>query len=217
MSNCHEVVGDWHIEWYKAEGPLLFNGLAAMDCPLCGQPVGFHRGKIGTAPPGVPLVRRYAGKAAEWAPLGAKYAGGTLKGYVSTAGPGSQYANYWTPQQVQQADSEERAKDAGAVTMAILTVAETQFLDVFLHEATTSPFFSGPATKALYALGVEYRDISYLAWAYQRDVPPTAFGWGHSADVAPPLPWTNREAVLRRNQELKRMWEQERKAVGSPF
>src|SRR5205823_12329045 len=98
--------------------------------------------------------------------------------------------------------------------MTILTPAEKQFLDVFLHESTTSPFFSGPATKALYALGVEYRDISYLAWAYDREVARTSFGWGHSADEAPPLPWTTREAVLRRNQETKRIWEAERQADG---
>src|SRR5438876_348277 len=67
---------------------------------LCGQPVGFQQGKIGPAPPGVPLVRRYVDSAAGWAPLGAKYAGGTLHGYISTPGPGSQYANYWTPQEV---------------------------------------------------------------------------------------------------------------------
>jgi hypothetical protein len=100
--------------------------------------------------------------------------------------------------------------------MTILTPAEKEFPDVFFHEATTSPFFNGPATKALYALGVEYRDLSYLAWAYQCEVPRTSFEWGHSADVAPPLPWTTREAVLRRNQEIKRLWEQERKAVGAP-
>jgi len=84
-----------------------------MDCPLCGQPVGFQQGKIGPAPPGIPLVRRYAGKAAEWALLGAMYAGGTLQGYISTAGPGSQYANYWTPQEVQQADSNQQRKQQG--------------------------------------------------------------------------------------------------------
>ena len=100
--------------------------------------------------------------------------------------------------------------------MTILTPAEKEFLDVFLHEATTSPFFSGPATKALYALGVEYRDISYIAWAYDREVPRARFEWGHSADVAPPLPWTTGEAVLRRNQEIKLICEQERKAVGAP-
>ena len=111
--NCYQKVEDWHVEWYKTEGPALYKGLAALDCPLCGQLVGFQRGRIGPAPPGVSLVRRYADRAAEWAPLGAKYAGGTLQGYISTPGPGSQYANYWTPQEVQQADSYEEAKKQG--------------------------------------------------------------------------------------------------------
>ncbi len=100
--------------------------------------------------------------------------------------------------------------------MAILTPGEKEFLDVFLHEATTEPFFRGPATKALYAIGVEYRDISYIAWAYNREVPRTSFEWGHAADVAPPLPWTDREAVLRRNKEIQRIWDEQRKPVGAP-
>src|SRR5712691_11514593 len=93
--------------------------------------------------------------------------------------------------------------------MSILTPQEKSFLDVFLHEATTSPF-TGPATKALHQIGVEYSDISYIAWAYNREVPRTSYEWGHSADVAPPLPWTDREAVLRRNEEIQRIWEQRR-------
>jgi hypothetical protein len=100
--------------------------------------------------------------------------------------------------------------------MPILTPQERDFLDVFLHEATTSPFFNGPASKALDALGVEYRDISYLAWAYEQDVPRTTFEWGHAAAAAPPLPWPTREAVLRRNQEIQRIWEQARKPVDAP-
>jgi hypothetical protein len=100
--------------------------------------------------------------------------------------------------------------------MTILTQAEKQFLDVFLHEATTSPFFSGPATKALNAIGVEYSDISYIAWAYEQDVPRTGFELGHSADVAPPLPWSTRESALQRNQEIQRIWQQKRKTVGRP-
>ncbi len=111
--NCHQKVEDWHVEWYKTEGPALFKGFLAMDCPLCGQAVGFQQGKIGPAPPGVPLVKRDADKAAEWAPLGAKYAGGTLQGYISRVGPGSQYANYWTRQEVQQADSRQQKKKQG--------------------------------------------------------------------------------------------------------
>jgi hypothetical protein len=93
--------------------------------------------------------------------------------------------------------------------MSILTSTEKKFLDVFLHEATTEPFFRGPATKALHAIGVEYRDISFLAWAYNREFPPTEFGWGHAAEIAPPLPWATREAVLRRDEEIKRLWEKE--------
>jgi hypothetical protein len=99
--------------------------------------------------------------------------------------------------------------------MPILTPEEKEFLDVFLHEATTSPFFNGPATTALYAIGVEYKDISYIAWAYNREVPRNSFEWGRSADQAPPLPWKTREDVLRRNEEIQHIWEQERKPVGS--
>src|SRR5437660_9948440 len=94
--NCHLMVEDWHIEWYKTDGSSLVKGLAAMDCPVCGVPVGLLRGIIGPAPPGVPLVRRYVDKAAEWAASQAVSVGGTLQGYLSSAGAGTQYANYWT-------------------------------------------------------------------------------------------------------------------------
>jgi hypothetical protein len=99
--------------------------------------------------------------------------------------------------------------------MSIITPQEKSFLDVFLHEATTSPF-TGPATKALHQIGVEYGDISYIAWAYEQDVPRTSFEWGHAADVAPSLPWTNRESALRRNMEIQRIWERQRKPVATP-
>ena len=111
--NCHHNVEDWHVEWYKTEGPTLYQGRAAMDCPLCGQPVGFQQGKIGPAPSGVPLVRRHADKAAEWAASQAVLAGATLLGYTTAAGAGSQYANYWTFQELRQADADERAKKRG--------------------------------------------------------------------------------------------------------
>ena len=96
----------------------------------------------------------------------------------------------------------------------ILTSEEKQFLDEFLHEATSSPFFNGPATKVLYGIGVEYRDISYIAWAYHQEVPMASFGWGHAADVAPPLPWPNRQSVLQRNNEIRRIWEQRHQRAG---
>jgi hypothetical protein len=91
--------------------------------------------------------------------------------------------------------------------MRLLTPEENRFLDVFLHEATTAPF-TGSATKALHAIGVEYGDITYLAWAYEHEVPRTGFTVGHASDVAPPLPWPNRQSARGRNQELQRIWEQ---------
>lgn len=94
--------------------------------------------------------------------------------------------------------------------MRLLTPEEKSFLDVFLHEATTAPF-TGPATKALHKIGVEYGDILYIAWAYEQEVPRTSFAVGHAADVAPPLPWSIRESALRRNEEIQRIWEQDRK------
>jgi hypothetical protein len=93
--------------------------------------------------------------------------------------------------------------------MTLLNSKETRFLGVFLHEATTAPF-TGPATKALHGIDLEYGDISYLAWAYEQDVPRTGFAIGHAADVAPPVPWPNRHLALERNQEIERVWRQRR-------
>jgi hypothetical protein len=95
--------------------------------------------------------------------------------------------------------------------MTILTPAKKSFLDVFLHEATTAPF-TGPATEALHKIGVEYGDISRVAWTYEQEVPRNRFEWGHPADVVPPLPWANRESALLRDQEIHGIWEEERKS-----
>ena len=91
--------------------------------------------------------------------------------------------------------------------MRLLTPDENRFLDVFLHEATTAPF-TGPATKALHKNGLEYGDISYIAWAYEQEVPRTGFAVGYAADMVPPLPWPNRQSALRRNEEIQRVWQQ---------
>jgi hypothetical protein len=99
--------------------------------------------------------------------------------------------------------------------MSILTAKEKTFLDVFLHEATTSPF-RGPATEALHRLGVEYGDILYLAWAYEQDVPRTSYEWGHAAEAAPPVPWTSRDSALRRNMEIRQFCERQRERLTTP-
>ncbi len=90
--------------------------------------------------------------------------------------------------------------------MRLLTPLENRFLEVFLHEATTAPF-TGPATTALHKIGVEYGDISHIAWAYEQEVPRTDFAVGHAAATAPPLPWPSRLAALRRNEEIQQIWE----------
>jgi hypothetical protein len=100
--------------------------------------------------------------------------------------------------------------------MRLLTAEEKPFLDVFLHEATTPPF-TGPATKALHKIGVEYGDISYIAWAYEQEVPRTSFAVGHAADVAPPLPWPDRQSALRRDQEIRQIWEQRQQSGRGAF
>lgn len=99
--------------------------------------------------------------------------------------------------------------------MTMLTPEEKRFLDVFLHEATTSPF-TGPATQALHKIGLEYGDISYVAWAYEQDVPRANFEIGHPAMEAPPLPWPTRAVALDRNAEMQHWWEKSRTPVGTP-
>ena len=92
---------------------MLYQGLVALDCPLCRQPVGFQGGKMGPAPPGVPHITRHVDQAAQWAASQAISAGGTLQGYTSVAGAGAQYAAYWTQQEVRHADEHQRAKRGG--------------------------------------------------------------------------------------------------------
>ena len=40
-----------------------------------------------------------------------------------------------------------------------------------------------------------------LQWAYRHTQPPTSPSIGNASQLAPPLPWTNREAVLRQTQK----------------
>jgi hypothetical protein len=89
----------------------------------------------------------------------------------------------------------------------ILTRDEISFLDVYCHEGTEPPF-GGPATDAMRGLGVHSGDTLNLQWAYLRDKPPTGPVIGNAGDIAPPLPWPNREAVLRRDAEIRALREE---------
>ncbi len=84
----------------------------------------------------------------------------------------------------------------------ILTCEELSFLDVYCHEGTELPF-GGPATDAMTSIEVQNGDTLNIQWAYLRDKPPTSATIGKPSKVAPPLPWANREAVLRRDAEIR--------------
>lgn len=84
----------------------------------------------------------------------------------------------------------------------ILTREEIAFLDVYCHEGTEPPF-CGPATDVMARLGVQNGDTLNLQWAYLRDKPPTSPVIGHSSEIAPPLPWADRETVLQRDAEIQ--------------
>jgi hypothetical protein len=84
----------------------------------------------------------------------------------------------------------------------ILTRKEIAFLDVYCHEGTEAPF-GGPATDALRSIAVQNGDTLNLQWAYLRDQPPAGPVIGLAGKDAPPLPWADREAVLRRDAEIQ--------------
>jgi hypothetical protein len=89
----------------------------------------------------------------------------------------------------------------------ILTDEEISFLDVYCHEGTERPF-GGPATDVMTSIAVQSGDTLNLQWAYLRDKPPTGPIIGNASKVTPPLPWANREAVLRREAEIATIREQ---------
>ena len=88
----------------------------------------------------------------------------------------------------------------------ILTKEEIFFLDVYCHEGTERPF-GGPATDVMKSIAVQDGDTLNLQWAYLRDKPPLGPIIGNARKVAPPLPWADREAVLRRDAEIGKIRE----------
>jgi hypothetical protein len=93
----------------------------------------------------------------------------------------------------------------------ILTREEISFLDVYCYEGTEPPF-GGPATDVMRSIGVQNGDTLNLQWAYLRDKPPTSPTIGKPSKVAPSLPWANREAVLRRDAEIRALREEMQRA-----
>lgn len=109
---CGCLVPDWHWEWHTEPGyGDIYRGSAGMECPVCGALVMFAGASalLTSPPPGsqVRRVRRDVTKAAVWSKW--SNAGMPLSDYLTTA-PGQLYANYWTSDEVQQADQQAAAQ-----------------------------------------------------------------------------------------------------------
>jgi hypothetical protein len=96
----------------------------------------------------------------------------------------------------------------------ILTREEIALLDVYCREGTEPPF-GGPATDVMRSIGVQDGDTLNLQWAYLHGQPPTGPAIGRAGKVASPLPWANREAVLRRDAEIRAIREERQRARSS--
>jgi hypothetical protein len=86
----------------------IYTGQAAMDCPLCRQAVLWVKSRAIAAPPSghpLPVFQRSATIAAQWVPIReAPFV--HLAGYLANHPAGQQYRAYWTPSEVQQADTQ---------------------------------------------------------------------------------------------------------------
>src|SRR6266403_1836059 len=87
--------------------------------------------------------------------------------------------------------------------MFLLTDREREFLTAFVHEATTDPF-KGPATEELHRRDIYYSDLPHLLAAYYRDNPGDQEGFGDKhLSTAPPSPWADRDAAVRRDRQVE--------------
>jgi hypothetical protein len=107
--HCGELILDWHNEWYDGEQRrTIYSGQAAMDCPLCRQPVLWFESRRIAAPPAnaqVPVYHRSAIIASQWVPIREPTCA-NLAGYIVHHPAGQQYSSYWPHSEVQQADQQ---------------------------------------------------------------------------------------------------------------
>jgi hypothetical protein len=107
--HCGQLIFDWHNEWYEGEQRrAIYNGHAAMDCPLCRGAVLWFQSRDIAAPPvdaQVEVDHRSVLIAAQWVPI-REATCGDLAGYIANHPAGQQYAGYWQPGEVQQADQQ---------------------------------------------------------------------------------------------------------------
>jgi hypothetical protein len=107
---CGAVVHDWHTEWTDpVHGSDFYKGLRAIDCPLCGGWVLYKMQKIQAVPAGdkPQRTRRLPLQAARWAKSQSRH--GRLRDYLDQSPPGRQYRDYFTDQEIQDADADAQA------------------------------------------------------------------------------------------------------------
>ena len=104
---CGQLVQDWHNGWYDlVQRRAIYRGQAAMDCPLCRQPVLWFQSRDLAAPASsvhMQTYKRSANLAAQWVPI-REATFGNLHGYIGNHPAGQQYGGYWQTSEIQQAD-----------------------------------------------------------------------------------------------------------------
>jgi hypothetical protein len=195
--HCGVLIMDWHNEWYEgAQRRAIYSGQAAMDCPLCRQAVFWFQSRDRSAADECPS----AGLSA----LGnhSRSMGSHSRACLwQSGGLHRQSSGGATVCRLLAAWRSPTGRSTGEQTM-ILTREEISFLDVYCHEGTERPF-GGPATNVMTSIGVHNADTLNLQWAYLRDKPPSGPMVGNASKITPPLPWANREAVVRRDAEIR--------------
>lgn len=86
----------------------MYNGQAAMDCPLCRQGVLWFESRDLVVVPmnaQVSVHERSILLAAQWVPI-REPSSNNLAGYVATHPAGQQYSGYWQAGEIQRADQQ---------------------------------------------------------------------------------------------------------------
>jgi hypothetical protein len=179
--NCHRQVADWHLERYKTEGQPCTEGRRA-GLPVMSAAGRVPGGKIGP-PPAVPLVKRNADQAAVWAASQAVSAEGRCRATRPRREPG--LSTQTTGARRRPASRRELPSEPRGTLRCRCSPRKRSHSDVF--PTRPRPHRSPGHTKALHQCGVEYGDISYIAWRMSKR-PRSGFTIGHPADVSPPLP-----------------------------
>jgi hypothetical protein len=103
-------VEDWHTEWTDpAHASDFYKGLRSIDCPLCRGWVLYQGQRVQAVPPGdnSQKTRRLPLQAARWAKSQSRQ--GNLRDYLDQSAPGRQYQDYFTDQEIVDADADAQA------------------------------------------------------------------------------------------------------------